>query len=350
MKAGIRSVSLILAALFATPAFAEDFMTTVSGGFDITSYDALGGSNRWQSKESGNLGVTARHGNEFSLAAKIDVPYSGEPLAADNVIDELAISWSPAPVVMLTAGKQNLKWGTARVFSSIDRLVPPLDPLDPGRTRRGVTGIRADIIPTWWLNISTVAIPPSAAGGYVDKSTLAFRTEILAGETDLSFGAIRSVAEDGDEEPAIFADFARFFDRFGVYGEAQVVLNRNTETSATGGIQIDIPAWLKGTITCLGEYRYNSKEQSAAHQLYVGLSGIPISRRLSAGLSVLTAPEEKQAYQSVFGADLDWKISQTINANLEWNYLYDSETSEYPLVPLYTANRQSLGASVSVCY
>lgn len=356
MRSAIRPVLILLAALtvvaFPDAAAAEEteskgFATTVSLGFSFESYDPLSGSGRWRTEESGTLGCTARHGNEFSLAAEMEVPYTGEPLSADGVVDELAASWAPSPFVMLTAGKQNLKWGTARAFSSIDRLAPPLDPLDPDKTRRGVTGLRADVIPTWWLSVSAVAIPPSTDGGYLDETTYALRAEILAGETDLSFGAIRSVADDGDEEPAFFADFARFFDRFGIYGEAQVVLNEETETSVTGGLQIDVPAWLNGTITCLGEYRYAPEEDDATHQLYAGLSGIPLSRRVSAGCSLLAAPEARQA---IFGAAIDGKINQSAVARLEWNYLHDWEAKGSALTPLYTANRQSLGASISLRY
>ena len=39
----------------------------------------------------------------------------------------------------------------------------------------------------------------------------------------ITMGAVRSVDSEGNETPAVFADAARFFDRFGVYAEAQVV-------------------------------------------------------------------------------------------------------------------------------
>lgn len=332
---------------------AEALKTTVSGGYEFESFDALGGSDRWKTAQTGTIALTARGGNAFSLAARLEAPYTNDPLRADDVIDELAVSWAPAPIMSLTAGKQILKWGTARALSSIDRLAPPLDPLDPAKTRRGVTGFRADVIPTWWLSVSTVAVPPLLDGGYFDTTTLALRTELLVGETDLSLGAIRSVNENGDEEPAVFADFARFFERFGVYGEAQAVFADETEVSATGGVQFDIPAWLNGSITCLGEYRYLSETDGATHQLYAGVSGIPVTRRLNAGASVLAAPERKtgrMARQAVLGTSLDWKISQTVNAKAEWKYLLDDKTDGTPLVPIYTANRQSVTASVSASY
>lgn len=362
------AAAALMATALAAPASAEEALaedarsgearegglkTTVTGGYDLISFDAIGGSERWQTAQTGTIGLTARAGNEFSLAARLEAPYADKPLAADDVVDELAVSWTPAPVLALTGGKQILKWGTARALSSIDRLAPPLDPLDPAKTRRGVSGFRADLIPTWWLSVSAVAVPPLRDGGYLDKTTLGFRAEALAGETDLSFGAIRAVNEDGEEEPAIFADAARFFDRFGIYGESQLVFADEREISATGGVQVDIPAWLNGSITCLGEYRYLSEDGAVAHQLYAGVSGIPLTRRIATGVSALVAPEQKtdvRARQAVLGADLDWKISQTVNAALSWKYLVDGETDDTPLVPIYTANRQSVTASVSAWY
>jgi hypothetical protein len=350
-------LSAALAAITA-PATAEEtregsLRTTITGGYDLEAFDAIGGSERWQTAQTGTVGLTARSGNEFSLAARLEAPYADKPLAADDVIDELAVSWVPAPVVALTGGKQILKWGTARALSSIDRLAPPLDPLDPAKTRRGITGFRADVIPTWWLSASAVAVPPLRDGGYLDKTTLGLHAEVLAGETDLSFGAIRAVNEDGEEEPAIFADAARFFDRFGIYGESQLIFADEREISATGGAQIDIPAWLNGSITILGEYRYLSEDDAVAHQLYAGISGIPLTRRITTGVSVLAAPEQKtgvRARQAVLGADLEWKASQTVNASLSWKYLVDGEADDTPLVPIYTVNRQSVTASVSACY
>lgn len=353
----------LMAAVLASPAFAEGtatetipdkrLTTTVSGSYDIVSFDELGGSGRWKTAQTGTVGLTARAGNEFSLAARLEAPYTNAALTADDVVDELAVSWTPAPVLALTGGKQILKWGTARALSSIDRLAPPLDPLDPAKSRRGVTGFRADLIPTWWLSVSAVAVPPLLDGGYLDTTTLALRAEVLAGETDLSFGAIRSVNEDGDEEPAIFADAARFFDRFGVYGESQLVFADEREISATGGVQVDIPAWLNGSITCLGEYRYLSEDGAVAHQLFAGVSGIPITRRLTTGVSILAAPEQEsgtRARQAVLGAGLDWKISQSVGASVDWKYLVDGKTGGTQLVPIFTANRQSVAASVSARY
>lgn len=324
----------------------EGFVTTVSGGFSFEAYDPLGGGGRWRTNATGTLGLAAKRGNEFSLDMQVEVPCTGDALAAD-VIDVLAFSWSPAPVVMLTAGKQNLKWGTARVFSSIEKLAPPIDPLDPQQSRRGITGVRADIIPTWWLSFSAVAIPSAASGGYLDETTLAARAEILAGETDLSAGGISCIDLDGSRETAFFMDFARFFDRFGVYGETQIIAKASPLAAATGGVQIDIPVWLDGTATFLCEYRWTNDDAKAGHQGYAGFSGIPLGRRVNLALSLLAAPEADQA---VIGASLGWKIRQGFVASLGWKGLQDWSSAAEPLVPLYTQNRQSVEASVSVWY
>lgn len=361
---------------------------TVEAGFDFTGFDPAtasdqngawlaDGSDRWYSAENARVGLTARWGSALSLEARLDAPFDSEAtLTADSLLRELAIGWNAGDILVLTAGKQNLKWGTARVFSAVDSLSPALDPLNPEKTDRGVTGLRADIIPSWWFSFATVALPASV----LDRSTLGIRAEILAGETDLSFGAVRSTDSAGDETPALFADFARFFDRFGAYGEVQVKWPGSGEAdgnasageseprktftepfagtprlSATAGLQIDIPAWLDGTLTLLGEYRYqedtawlpDSLDSENEHALYVGLSGIPLTRRATARAYALSAPN---AEQTLAGASLSWSPEQSMTVSLGYEYLIAKASPGDALIPYLSANRHRATAGVTVWY
>ncbi len=324
---------------------AEDKAMLISSetGFRFNTFENAEGSSKWLTGESVYADISARSGNSLVISARLESDFSGTPVIADKALRELSLSWAPLSTAVITVGKQNLKWGTARVFSSIDGLSPPLDPLNPAGTDRGVTGIRADLIPTWWMSASLLALPAPE----LNDTRLALRTEFLAGETDLSAGAIRAVNADGDEEPAFFADAARFFDRFGVYGEARIVKKSEWEPSVTGGLQIDVPVWLNGTLTFLGEYRWQRDNKSASHMFYTGLSGLPLSRKLLAGASLLAAPEADQA---VAGANLNWTINQSMSANLAYEYLFDTLGGSEPLIPVFTDKRHKVSAGVTAYY
>lgn len=323
---------------------AQPLTTSMEAGFTYDAFSPLNSTGRGKNAEKAIFGIAARKGNALSLDGRVEARFSGEPLLVDDLVRELALSWTASPLVVLTAGKQKLKWGTAHVFSSIDSLAKPINPLDPQGTDRGVTGLRMDLIPTWWMSLSTLAIPDAS---YADRSTGAFRAEFLAGETDLSFGALRSVNADGQEEPALFADFARFFDRFGIYGEGQISKKDTWKPSATVGIQVDFPVWLDGTITFLGEYRYQKANEDAQHMIYAGLSGIPVTRKLTLGLSAIAAPQTDQA---VLTANLDWKIDQSMTFETRYDYLHDWKNTEESLIRSFTDNRHHFSASITTWF
>jgi len=322
----------------------QPLTTSIEAGFSYDAFSPLNGTGRGKNAEKAIVGITARKGNNLTLDGRVEAHFSGDPLIADDLVRELALSWTASPLVVLTAGKQKLKWGTAHVFSSIDSLAKPINPLDPQGSNRGVTGLRADFIPTWWMSLSALAIPDAA---YADRSTAAFRAEFLAGETDLSIGGLRSVNADGQEEPAFFADFARFFDRFGIYGEGQISKKDTWKPSLTGGIQVDFPVWLDGTITLLGEYRWQKAAEDAQHMIYAGFSGIPITRKLMLGLSAIAAPQTDQA---VLTANLGWKIDQSMDFETRYDYLYDWKTGSDSLIQSFTGYRHHLSSSITAWY
>jgi len=373
---GLAGAALAVAlAAAATPAWAEEGgaapILTLEAGFDFaagdpaTAYDAASGSwladgsSRWYTSETARVGLTARYGNRLVLDAELEAPFnrSDSYVSADRVLRELSVEWDAGDYLVLTAGKQNLKWGTARVYSSVDALSPALDPLDPDQTDRGVTGLRFDAIPTWWFSVAGVALPASI----LDRSTAGLRAEILAGETDLSLGAVRSVDAEGNETPAVFADVARFFDRWGLYAEAQAKSPKGLadagdwNLAATLGAEADVPAWLNGTIVFLGEWRWRQDDPGlgdeldgkAEHALYAGVSGIPLARRVNLRAYALGVPG---AGQTLLGAKVSWSPEQSLSTYLGYEYLDARADGDGVLLPYLTTGRHRVTAGVTAWY
>ncbi len=319
------------------------FQTVTEAGFNLEAYEIPGSGGEWGTSEKVALEISVRRGNSLVIRAGVESDFSGKPLSADSVLRELSLSWQAGPAVIAVAGKQSLKWGTARVFSSIAGLTVPLDPLRPAETERGVTGVRLDILPTWWASLSILALPAPA----LNDSTAALRAEFLVGETDLAFGLIRSVNADGAETPALCADAAHFFERFGIYGEGQLTYTQKWEPALTGGIQVDIPAWLNGTITALAEYRWKPEVSETSSMLYAALSGIPLSNKVTSRLSLLYAPS---GGEMVTGGSLYWKIDQTLNAALGYEKQFTGVNGKNAPYPIFTDTANKVYCSVTAYF
>ena len=318
--------------------------TALSASYAFTGQDGKDNAD-WSAVQTATVALTGRWGQGLKLEGRLTAPFDGSPLTGDGLLKLLTLTWDVTPWSVVTFGKQRLQWGTARVFSAIDSLQPSYDPVHPDAVLDGVTGVRLDVIPNEWLSASVLALPASL----IVDSKVATRIDILWDDTDLSVGAIRSVDKalaqwsggapilEKRSRGAFFADASRFFDRFGVYGEVEVKSSRGQDwfgydgtkavpgpspepvwtPKATVGLQIDFPAWLKGTITWLNEYHYNgsgfdSGEAStfaqawnhrnptnftpppgltvgnfSQHYGYTGLSGIPVTEKLALGVSAL---------------------------------------------------------------
>lgn len=364
----------------------------------------------WKTSESAFVGLSARWGSSLTLATTLKSDFSGAPLNADDALDELALTWTANSFSILTVGKQRLSWGTARVFSAIDSLEPPLDPSDPKAKPRGVTGIKAELIPLDWASLWLLALPASR----LDDTVLAARFDVLLEEADLSLGAVRSVSRpltgytssgpvrDRRESPAFFANFAQFFDRFGLYGEAQLRQGRDRDwflsdgsptgttlaaldasapwtLRATGGLQVEVPVWLNGTLRWLTEYHYNGEgftdgeasDFAAAwpralvaapghfiapsglfpgayrqHYLYTGLSGIPLAEKLTASSSVLAGVGGLVLVSS----SLYWEVGQALGVNLGYDHFDCWSGTPDQSELLFLGYRNRVNVSVTAWY
>ena len=158
---------------------------------------------RWRSAQSASFEARARAGNLFSFSARVETDGKPGSFDPDAAIETLSLAFSPFPACTLTAGKQNLQWGTARAFSSITRLAPPVDPLEPEGSSRSVTGVRADLIPAWWLSLTGVALPGSVPGSPADETTGALRAELLVlTPTSLSGSSARLAPAEIGKRPS----------------------------------------------------------------------------------------------------------------------------------------------------
>lgn len=396
----------LLACLFAAfAAGAQDAgpVVTTSAGWTFSARDKTGGDITWTTEETAFAGLTARWGSSLELSGTVRSDFSGRSVTADDLLDQLALTWTANGFTILTAGKQRLSWGTARVFSAIDSLEPPLDPLDPKAKPRGVTGLKAELIPLDWMSVWVLALPAPR----LDDAVLAARMDVLLEEADLSFGAVRSVSRpltglDGSiptrgrrENPAVFANFAWFFDRFGFYGEAQYRLGRNRDwflgttlaaldseaawtARLTGGLQVEFPVWLNGTLRWLTEYHFNgegfSESEAEAfraawntrtgtatevypkglspgayrrHYVYSGLSGLPLAEKFTAGVSALAGLD---GGLTVVSTTLFWEVGQSLGVDLNWDrfdvWNGSPDRSELFFLPY----RNRVGVSVKAWY
>ena len=340
--------------LLATGVAAQDVpepapQTALSASYSFTGQDGKDDP-AWSAAQTATVGLTGRWGQGLKLEGRLTAPFDNSALTGDGLVKQLTLTWDVTPWSVVTFGKQRLLWGTARVFSAIDSLQPSSDPVHPNAVLDGVTGVRLDLIPNEWLSASVLALPATLLA----DSKIATRIDVLWDDTDLSVGAIRSVTQaltgwDGSTPTAqkrphgaFFADVSRFFDRFGLYGEVEVKTFRDQDwygsngtlpvsgssgadpvwtSKATAGLQVDFPAWLKGTISWLTEYHYNGSGFDAGeavpfaqawkqrypldhptnfappagltvgtfsrHYGFTGLSGIPVTEKLNLGVSAL---------------------------------------------------------------
>mgnify|MGYP003471381936 FL=1 len=142
--------------------------------------------------------------------------------APQVILDQLWLRFDLWRTLYVTAGRQHVRWGTARFWTPGDLLhLQRRNPLDVFDARRGTDMLKLHlpITSTAW-NLYAYAI----AGGYNDTPTLysvsgAARAEFVAGSNELGIGAVlrRGV------KPKFAADLSMAVGPFDVYAEASLV-------------------------------------------------------------------------------------------------------------------------------
>lgn len=379
--------------------------------YAVSGVDGIGAEGDFTLRQDMEASLVARFGQaatlDASLALDTSRDYAKNPLAPDELVSQLSLSFRPIPFLALTAGKQRLSWGSARALGSIDRLESLPDPV-PGASKSrlpGTIGLKGDFIATGELAVSFFAAPNREP----EWSSGAMRLEALLGELDVGLGATtfaydrltgysvvsRSAVTERSRRWACFADAAWFGDLAGVYAEFQAANARSTQWAwldggavrgesansaesdwifkITAGTQVDVPVWLDGTMRIIAEWHFDgdglavdemgrlaaaaegktllhadagiSSGAVSRHNAYLGVSGVPIVRKLRFGCGALAAPETGFA---VVSASLSWDVTNELGISLAWSQArnwFGSAVSEESLFPWRNRVSLSFGAA-----
>jgi hypothetical protein len=246
--------------------------------------------------------------------------------SATDFIRTIESGFSPLSFITVSGGDQTPKWGRARAIPSVDVLDSKIDPFNPDATRLRATGINADITATEWLSFSILALEGKHESvtanpvipEWLNEATFALRANIATGSTDLSFGGIRKIGSMGDEEPAVFADFARPFARGKVYGEWESEWINAWKNAATVGFSFGLPWRDDRTIMCTAEFRYQGKNEYSRNMIYAEVNGNELADGFSATMSALAAPD---ADEIVLCSGISQHIGEQLRIWVKYDYL-----------------------------
>ena len=347
---------------------------SLSTSYGFSAYSGLSTGDTWTSSQSLGVEIFGRWAQGLTLQANLQADYSQTPLNADQILPLVFLTWNANSWMTATLGKQMLVWGTARVFSSLDRLEALPDPLKIKKIFPGLTGVKIEFIPNDWLSICLLGIPEYD----LRDSRGALRADVLLGEWDLAAGILKytsrpfmdftTLSRDSLDKPAGFITASWFSEWFGFYGEMQLKGSRDRDwvlksgldnqtitwfaseqginITGSAGVQISLSVWLNGTVTVLGEYHYQGdgfdssemdllwkswktwKNSTTAlfvppsglslgylrkHYGYLGFSGIPLTEKISLGFSLHTGPESGFYLGST---DLIWNLDPNLSLGM----------------------------------
>jgi hypothetical protein len=133
-------------------------------------------------------------------------------------LDQLWLNFDIGRRVFVTAGKQHVRWGTARFWAPTDYLhLRPRNPLDVFDARTGTTMVKLHVpIESRQWNFYAYGITEgTGATSTLSKIAGAARAEFVLGTTELGLGAYIQK----DKKPKFAADLSTGIGDFDVYGE-----------------------------------------------------------------------------------------------------------------------------------
>ncbi|HEY0706222.1 MAG TPA: hypothetical protein VGG33_05460 [Polyangia bacterium] len=137
------------------------------------------------------------------------------------VLDQMWLRFDLARTVFVTAGKQHVRWGTARFWTPSDFLhVRRRNPLDVFDARTGTTMLKLHLpweSLGWNFYAYGLMESPDATSRLADLSGAA-RAEIVLGSTELGVGALVR----NDTKPKIALDLSTGIWEFDLYGELAI--------------------------------------------------------------------------------------------------------------------------------
>ena len=194
--------------------------------YQAAAADARGSSAWSASQEAGlSLNVRSPGGLEVIGDFVVSLGLDQEP-SPQALVSQLFVRASPAPWMSLSAGRQRLNWGAAKIFSAIDIVEVRAEPLDIRPVLPGVSGLKVDFIPDERIGVSIVVLPaedPRWTRG-------AARVELVEEDLglDLGLGIVKYAYDGGSDDLAILSDGALSIGPIVLYEEAQVRGGRET--------------------------------------------------------------------------------------------------------------------------
>jgi len=161
--------------------------------------------------------------------AALDALLSGSFVANPRIaLDQLWLRFDIAHTVFVTAGKQHVKWGTARFWNPTDFLHPVRrDPLAVFDERTGVTMLKLHV--PWeargWNFYGLGLVDLDGPQDTVARLGLAGRAEVVVGTAEFGVDAVTRRGE----RSKVGADFSAGVGPIDVYGEAAVTVGGATD-------------------------------------------------------------------------------------------------------------------------
>jgi len=240
---------------------------------DSTASPSLG-----VAQEAG-LSINVRSPVGLEVLADFIVPLDlNRDISPETLVPQLFVRASPAPGLSISAGRQRLNWGTAKIFSPIDLLETRANPLDLRPYLPGISGIKTDFFPDESFGMSIVALPATD----VRWSRGAARVELLLEDLDLDlgFGIVKYGDAESSDRVGLLHDGALSLGGVVLYEEIQLRWGRESVYLFPGmsspldgggqpvfrgavGAMLPVDFGLTRPSTLLVEYFYNGDGLSA---------------------------------------------------------------------------------------
>ena len=270
----------------------------------------------------------------FQAAARQD------DLAWDDTVDvyEAYVSFKPAPVVSVAAGKKSYKWGKGYAWNPVGFINRPKDPDDPEEALEGYNGAEIDLIRSFSGPLQTVALTAMALPvwqgvnedfGEINNFNLAAKLYLLYRDTDLDF----MIFSGNSRSKRYGFDFSRnLASNLEIHAEFSHVPNQQLKVVAADGSiklrEIADTSFLIGTrylsesdITTIVEFYHNDDGYSSAEMdLFYQLADTAISRFEADGSETLL---RRAVYVSQSGYGRAQSGRDYLYAKVTWKEPFD---------------------------
>jgi hypothetical protein len=171
--------------------------------------------------QEGGLSLNVRSPTGLEVLADVVVPLEiDREITPGALVPQLFVRASPAPGVSISAGRQRLNWGTAKIFAPIDLLETRTNPLDLRPLLSGISGVKVDIFGDDRFGVSFAALPASD----LRWSRAAAKVELLLDSQgiDLGLGIVKYGDAASSDRIGLTSDGAWTLGPLVLYDEVQL--------------------------------------------------------------------------------------------------------------------------------